>query len=145
MRRRVFTLCVIGVLAVEPLACTTSGASDCESARQQVVTVEQTICGEAGYKDSKFCARCVTAGYFSTTGASVCQCSNLTFDSQSCSYATGDDATAQVRNAIDWADSVCPDFTPPAAIPPTADGSAADGAMVEAAVGDTATDDVVSE
>jgi hypothetical protein len=143
------TLCVIGALAIGPQACTTSGASDCESARQQVVTVEQTICGEAGYKDSKFCARCVTAGYYSTTGASVCQCSNLTLDSQSCSYATGDDATAQVRNAIDWADSVCPDFTPPAAIPPTADGSAADGggdgAIVEAAVGDTATADVVSD
>jgi hypothetical protein len=55
----------------------------------------------------------------------VCQCRHLTFDATTCTYATNDDAKAQVRSAIDWADSVCADFTPPMAIPPTPDAAPA--------------------
>lgn len=107
----------IAALLVLP-GCTENDASDCEMARAMVVATEISLCGTPEYAGSKFCLRCVKAHYYSTTGASVCQCAPLTFDVSACSYATGDDATSRVRSAIDWADSVCADFTPPAAIPP---------------------------
>jgi hypothetical protein len=120
---RAYTLMTLALVA--PAACSASDASDCESARTTVVSAEISICATPEYANSKFCSRCVDSSYYSTTGASVCQCAPLTFDANACSYATGDDATAQVRSAIDWADSVCADFTPPAAIPPLSEAGPA--------------------
>lgn len=102
----------------------------CEQAREVVISAEESVCfpdsgGANGYKDSKFCARCVAAGYYSTTGASVCQCTNLTFNADFCSYQTGDDAVSAVRAAIDWADQNCADFTPPTAILPALEAGTA--------------------
>jgi hypothetical protein len=111
------------------IACGDAAGSACEAARNTMIDAMKAICGvpgrngsiadgDKGYVDSKFCRRCVDAEYYSTTGASACQCVHLTFDAASCAFETNDNAKAQVRSAIDWADSVCADFTPPAAIPP---------------------------
>ncbi|HEV3192458.1 MAG TPA: hypothetical protein VGY54_18235, partial [Polyangiaceae bacterium] len=102
-----------------------------------IIQAMKDICTERGYTNSKFCTRCVTAEFYSTTGASACQCTHLTFDAATCSYETNDNAKAQVRSAIDWADTVCADFTPPMAIPPTLDASAAtDAPQADTGAGD---------
>ena len=122
---RAYIIVIAAVVQVGVCSCTVSDESDCEQARTTIVNTEISICGTQEYATSKFCLRCVAASYYSTTGASVCQCSPLTFDANACSYATGHDATAQVRSAIDWADSVCADFTPPTAILPISEAGPA--------------------
>jgi hypothetical protein len=109
------------------VACGTINDSNCESARSTIIAAMQTICsGDAqssGYLTSKFCTKCVIHGWYSTTGASACQCQELTFDTAECAYETGEGATAAVRAAIDWADSQCADFAPPTAILPVPEAS----------------------
>lgn len=122
------------------LACAPSNGSACEVARNKTVDAMTKVCGEGGYANSKFCRRCVDAGYFSTTGASVCQCRNLTFDEDSCSYQNVDDTRATVRSAISWADSVCAEFTPPAAIAPLEDAGDASSSPKDVGSQDTLPD-----
>jgi hypothetical protein len=142
MRRLTISISLVfaGCIA---LACNES-VGDCEAARQEIVDAMKEICfsdpSPNGYTSSRFCVQCVTAGYYSTTGASACQCQELTFDTATCAYETTDDAKAAVRAAIDWANGQCANFTPPMAIPPVIEAGG-DDASVEAEAGDDASVD----
>jgi hypothetical protein len=133
MRHLALVIAAVSIVSVAS-ACN-DGSGDCEAARSTIVGAMTDLCfGDAspnGYTSSKFCTQCVAAGYYSTTGASACQCQELTFDTASCAYETGVDAKAAVRAAIDWADGQCSNFTPPKAIQPVVEAGA-DGPSIDA-------------
>lgn len=104
----------VALIFIGLIGCSDSNlGSGCEDARNQMIASMTTICGESAYSTSQFCQICFKNGYYATTGPADCRCSRLTFEQDACLYATGNDALSGVRDAIDWADSVCNTFSLP--------------------------------
>src|SRR4051794_8624992 len=84
------------------LSCETVG-SDCEAARSYMTSQIDALCkDDPAYKNSQFCAVCVTElRMYSTGGPPDCRCKALTFDQEFCAFTKD---VGEVRSAIDYAD-----------------------------------------
>jgi len=104
-------LCAAIAVSVALASC--GDDNGCEKALQQVVTDTTTVCAESGYEGTPFCMTCATAGYYSTTGPTDCQCRLLAYDQPFCTYAGGDESVSAIRGAIAWANQNCASFSLP--------------------------------
>jgi hypothetical protein len=77
----------------------------CDAAKTSIEGQIESICTEAGYAASPFCACCVANLLYSMTDD--CTCRELNFDTDTCYYATGAQADPGVRDAIEYANSIC--------------------------------------
>jgi hypothetical protein len=97
-------------IAVALVVSACSEDTGCEEARSTVTNTIKSVCDQVPYSSSPFCMTCVQAGYYDTTGPTNCECKTLTFEQGSCTSLPGKDTTADVRNAIDWANQTCSSF-----------------------------------
>lgn len=109
MRRLPLALAI--AVAVAAPGC--SEDTGCEEARTTITNAIKNVCAEVPYSSTPFCTTCVQVGYYDTTGPTDCQCKTLTFEQASCTSLPSKDTTADVRNAIDWANQSCAAFHPP--------------------------------
>ncbi len=98
----------VGILILLSVAACDNG---CEDALDQTSDVSANICTEPAYGKTPFCSICVKNGYLSTTGATDCECTLLSYDQPVCTYPSKKDATSAIRAAIDWANESCKTFT----------------------------------
>lgn len=83
----------------------------CEEALEQTKRLSKDVCKETPYATTPFCAACVAAGYYSTTGPTDCECAVLAFDQSVCTYPADEEAKSEIRGAIKWANESCASFT----------------------------------
>jgi hypothetical protein len=94
---------IVAMSALCLVAC--DQESGCEEAKERIEPLIEEVCMEQAYAPSPFCSCCVPNGFYSVDND--CTCRPLLFNATACFYSTDRQAKPQVREAIEFANSIC--------------------------------------
>src|SRR5690242_17215825 len=104
---RISVLLVTLVIMSSVWAACDETPSGCTDARMAMQNSIADACNDPAYATTPFCSCCVQNKYFSVTNDCVCRA--LQFDTDTCYYSADAEADPMVRDAIEFANSICKD------------------------------------